>query len=113
VLDAAVNALLQGVVLVVVARLTTHVARVHRGSRQRDAVVENLVAICAFCKRIRDEHHTWTPLEAYITARSAATFSHGVCPECQQRHYGAWFAAHGHTDRGRPNEPPPARSAPR
>lgn len=113
VLDAAVNALLQGVVLVVVARLTAHVAGVHREARQRGAVFEGLVAICAFCKRIRDEQHAWTPLEAYLTARSAATFSHGVCPACQQHHYGAWLAAHGHTAWGRPNDPPPAGSAPR
>ena len=108
VLDAAVNAVLRGMVLVVVALLTAHIGRLHRAALQRVAVLEGLLAICAFCKRIRDEQQEWTPLEAYITARSAATFSHGICPECRQRHYAPELVAHGHTNRGRPNDPPPA-----
>lgn len=46
-----------------------------------------LLPICAGCKQIRDESNRWQSIESYITARSTATFSHGLCPECSQRLY--------------------------
>ena len=51
------------------------------------ASLEGFLPICAGCKRIRDGS-VWRPIEAYISARSAAQFSHGICPECSLRLYG-------------------------
>src|SRR6185369_15290620 len=34
----------------------------------------------ARCKNIRDEQGRWHKLEQYITERSEAQFSHGICP---------------------------------
>lgn len=48
--------------------------------------LEGLLPICSYCKRIRDEHDAWTRLEAYITSRTDATFTHGICPECRDTH---------------------------
>jgi hypothetical protein len=110
-LDAALNALVHGLVLVVVALLAAHVARLHRALLPRVPTLEGLVPICAFCNRIRDEHQEWKPLEVYITARSAATFSHGVCPACMTQYYGARFADPRNADRGRSSDPPPRISA--
>jgi hypothetical protein len=42
-------------------------------------VLSGLLSICASCKRIRDEHQTWQPLESYIQAHSDAKFTHGLC----------------------------------
>jgi hypothetical protein len=53
-------------------------------------VLQGLLPICAFCKRIRTEEQTWQQLEQYITTHSGATFSHTFCPECGQRHYGEY-----------------------
>ena len=50
-------------------------------------VLSGLLSICASCKRIRDEHQAWLPLESYIQAHSAAKFSHGVCPDCLRELY--------------------------
>lgn len=50
-------------------------------------VLRGLLPICASCKRIRDERGQWTQIESYVAARSDATFSHGVCPECLRRLY--------------------------
>ncbi len=48
--------------------------------------LRGLIPICAWCgRRIRDEEGNWVQLEAYITARSGAQFSHGICPECNAR----------------------------
>ena len=50
-------------------------------------VLEGLLPICSFCKRIRDEEGHWRQLEGYISARSSAEFSHTVCPACGLKHY--------------------------
>lgn len=43
---------------------------------------------CAHCKKIRDQEGHWRQIEEYIENHSEATFSHGVCPECVEIHYG-------------------------
>jgi hypothetical protein len=51
-------------------------------------VLSGLLPICASCKKIRDEQGAWHHVEIYISKRSEATFSHGICPECMVRLYG-------------------------
>jgi hypothetical protein len=46
-----------------------------------------LLPICAHCKKIRDDHGYWTQIEQYVQARSAAEFTHGICPDCTRDHY--------------------------
>lgn len=73
-----------------------------RQRRARDATVaelnealqsirtlSGLLRICMHCKRIRDEHGEWERLEAYVATRTEASFSHGLCPDCFERHYPA------------------------
>ncbi len=50
-------------------------------------LLSGLLSICAGCKKIHNEHGHWEYLETYIRHRSAADFSHGLCPECLQRLY--------------------------
>lgn len=53
--------------------------------------LQGLIPICAYCKSIRNEREYWERVESYITARSDARFSHGICPECAkevERKYG-------------------------
>jgi sigma-B regulation protein RsbU (phosphoserine phosphatase) len=56
------------------------------GVRRELQQLEGLLPICAYCKRIRDDHNTWTSLEGYIERRSDAQFSHGICPDCYRKH---------------------------
>jgi PAS domain S-box-containing protein len=49
--------------------------------------LEGLLPICSHCKRIRDAGGHWTRIEAYLSARTEAEFSHGICPECVKQHY--------------------------
>lgn len=58
---------------------------------QQVSVLSGLLSICSSCKRIRDEHQSWLPLESYIQAHSAATFSHGVCPDCLRKLYPDYY----------------------
>jgi DNA-binding response OmpR family regulator len=46
------------------------------------ARLERLLPICVYCKKIRDERGHWTRIEHYLAARTQASFSHGVCPDC-------------------------------
>ncbi len=49
--------------------------------------LSGLLPICSFCKKIRDDRGYWSQLESYISDRSEARFSHGLCPECINTHY--------------------------
>ena len=74
-------------VLVWMAYLTSRVAAQDRALRRRVKTLEGILPICGFCRRIRDEHEAWLPMEAYLSARSEARFSHTFCPECAERHF--------------------------
>ncbi|HEY1662257.1 MAG TPA: PAS domain S-box protein [Verrucomicrobiae bacterium] len=45
-----------------------------------------LLPICASCKRIRDDKGYWQQVEFYITSRTDAAFTHGICPECAEKY---------------------------
>ncbi|MDO8479812.1 MAG: GAF domain-containing protein [Candidatus Rokubacteria bacterium] len=44
--------------------------------------LHGLLPICAYCKKVRNDRNYWEQIETYIGERSQATFSHGICPEC-------------------------------
>ena len=46
------------------------------------STLNGLLPICASCKKIRDDHGYWTAVEVYLSARSHAEFTHGICPDC-------------------------------
>jgi hypothetical protein len=50
-------------------------------------VLRGLLPICSYCKKIRDDGGYWQQVERYIAARSAADFSHGMCPDCGAKHF--------------------------
>jgi len=49
--------------------------------------LSGLLPICSNCKKVRDDKGYWTQIEAYIQQRSAARFSHGICPDCMEKLY--------------------------
>lgn len=46
-----------------------------------------LLPICANCKQIRDDGGDWQAVETYIQNRSAANFTHSICPNCVEELY--------------------------
>jgi K+-sensing histidine kinase KdpD len=58
---------------------------------QEVGVLEGLLPICASCKKIRDENQQWQQLEKYVTEHTAATFTHGICPDCMKRDFPASY----------------------
>jgi PAS domain S-box-containing protein len=49
--------------------------------------LRGLLPICLTCKSIRDDSGEWHSLEKYVTERTAANFSHGICPSCLLKAY--------------------------
>ncbi len=53
--------------------------------------LEGFLPICSYCKKIR-KGNEWTSLEKYMLDHSEALFSHGLCPDCGEKHYGEYLA---------------------
>ena len=45
-------------------------------------VLQGIIPICSYCKKIRDDKGYWEDVAGYISKHSEAEFSHGICPEC-------------------------------
>jgi PAS domain S-box-containing protein len=50
--------------------------------------LQGLIPICSNCKKIRDDKGFWNQVEGYIMKHSDASFTHGVCPDCETKLYG-------------------------
>ena len=78
----------------VIALLAAGVMRLTRKLTMRVTELESLLPICSFCKRIRkpgadpEKQESWEVMERYIHARTGSQFSHGLCPDCLEKHYG-------------------------
>ena len=46
--------------------------------------LQGMLPICAYCKRIRNQEHTWQPVEEYIAAHAPVQFTHSICPPCYE-----------------------------
>ena len=46
--------------------------------------LEEMLPICSYCKKIRDDRNYWQQIEGYISDRTGSDFSHSVCPDCYQ-----------------------------
>jgi phosphoserine phosphatase RsbU/P len=44
--------------------------------------LQGLLSICPKCKRIRDDHGEWHSIESFLTEKTDAHLSHGICPGC-------------------------------
>ena len=58
----------------------------------RVKTLQGLVPICCYCKKIRNDQNYWEQLETYLSQHSAAEFSHGICPDCIQKHIASQIA---------------------
>jgi len=49
--------------------------------------LRGILPICSFCKKIRNDKGYWDQVEVYIRDHTDVDFSHGVCPDCMEKHY--------------------------
>jgi DNA-binding response OmpR family regulator len=66
--------------------------------------LQGIVPICAYCKKIRADKGYWQQVETYVSQRSEAKFSHGICPECTEKYWNM------DEEQVKPPQAPPAQS---
>jgi CheY-like chemotaxis protein len=49
-------------------------------------ILEKLLPICSYCKKIRNEDSYWSDVEIYISEHTDTMFSHSICPDCYKIH---------------------------
>ena len=45
-------------------------------------VLQGMLPVCAWCRRVRSDDGYWQQIEEYVSAHSDAAFTHGICPTC-------------------------------
>lgn len=87
VLFSVLNATTRMGVLALIVVLAGRVAQQQRKLQEEVHTLEGLLPICSYCKKIKDENGNWNIMEKYISERSEAAFSHGICPDCLEERY--------------------------
>jgi PAS domain S-box-containing protein len=81
----------------VIYSVARDVTETRRAEEEREELVRQLQAalaevrtlreilpICSYCKRIRDDDNEWRTVESYISRHTTSQFSHGICPSCME-----------------------------
>jgi response regulator RpfG family c-di-GMP phosphodiesterase len=45
-------------------------------------ILQGLLPICSYCKKIRDDQNYWQELETYLSNHADIIFTHSICPGC-------------------------------
>jgi sigma-B regulation protein RsbU (phosphoserine phosphatase) len=69
--------------------------------------LEELMPICSYCKKIRDDQNYWQQIEGYINQRTGSEFSHSVCPDCYTRVVVPELETMRRSYKSPPAQPPP------
>jgi PAS domain S-box-containing protein len=48
--------------------------------------LRDILPICSYCRKIRDDENYWHTVENYISQHTTTQFSHGICPSCMATH---------------------------
>ena len=71
----------QVMALLELRRVSTRMA----AALEKVKTLHGLLPICAWCKRIRDDHGYWSQVETYVHEHTGADFTHGICPDCLEK----------------------------
>ena len=45
--------------------------------------LKDLIPICTYCRKIRNDGNYWQLVETYINEQTGSKFSNGICPTCE------------------------------
>ncbi len=48
--------------------------------------LQELLPICSYCRKVRDDKNYWQQVESYIADHFEVKFTHGFCPECFEKY---------------------------
>ena len=49
---------------------------------QQRRVLKGFISVCSYCHKVHVEETDWEQMEEYVSARTLAEFTHGICPSC-------------------------------
>ena len=55
--------------------------------------LKELIPICVYCRKVRDEENYWQQVETYVQTETGSRFSHGACPDCCDKEMAAFTAS--------------------
>lgn len=55
-----------------------------RGALAEIKQLQEILPICSYCKKIRDDRDYWLTVENYISTHTDSKFSHSICPHCYE-----------------------------
>jgi PAS domain S-box-containing protein len=64
-----------------------HLLRELQASLAKTKRLSGLLFICSHCKKIKEDNGDWQQLESYLRCHAEVEFSHGICPECCEKHH--------------------------
>lgn len=47
-------------------------------------VLGELLPICSYCRKIRDDEDYWHTVEGYVSRHTSTRFTHSICPSCME-----------------------------
>jgi len=51
---------------------------------QQVRTLQELIPVCAWCRKIRNDDGYWQTVEKYFSSHFNVAFTHGVCPDCSK-----------------------------
>src|SRR5574341_1660873 len=66
---------------------TAALVLLHKQAQEDIKTLRGWLAMCASCKKIRDDEGFWQGLEHYVEEHSQVLFTHSLCPACTQKWY--------------------------
>lgn len=51
---------------------------------QQKMMLKGFIIVCSYCRKVHVRESRWEQMESYISNRTLADFSHGVCPTCME-----------------------------
>jgi DNA-binding response OmpR family regulator len=66
-------------------RARLHVADRILGYATQVRQLQEILPICGYCRKIRDDQNYWSQVEDFLGREAGVNFSHGVCPDCYNR----------------------------
>jgi sigma-B regulation protein RsbU (phosphoserine phosphatase) len=46
--------------------------------------LKDLIPICSYCLKIRNDENYWQRVETYVNEQTGSNFTHSICPTCEE-----------------------------
>jgi GAF domain-containing protein len=56
-----------------------------RDALEQVKTLREMIPMCAWCRKVRDDKEFWHNVEVYLRDHAGVAVSHGICPECFEK----------------------------